>query len=175
VTAYLVGQADLAWAEDITPVYSPFEASIELLKQGQAGAVILPEPNVSLLESQPDIYISLELAHEWNRYNPGDAGYPQVGSFVNANWAGEHHQQIEQFNQALTEAIALVERDPSGSVEAVKNSYKIPPEILLKSLNRTGYTMLTGQVMQQTIANYYVTIGKPLDETFSDFYYLSAQ
>jgi ABC-type nitrate/sulfonate/bicarbonate transport system substrate-binding protein len=58
-TAYLASQEGLTWKTDLKPVYSPFDASIELLKQGKATAVVLPEPNVTLVEGQPNIFISL--------------------------------------------------------------------------------------------------------------------
>lgn len=169
---YFAKQAGLTWKEDITPVYSPFESSIELLKQGKAGAVVLPEPNVSVVEKQPNIYVSLSYFDEWNKNQSTEQGYPQVGAFVNREWAQTHGDDITRFNQALADAILAVQQDPAAAVEAVKTNYKLPAEILLTSLSRTHYTLVTGQEMQNAIQTYYSVIGKPLDENFSAFYYL---
>ena len=39
---------------------------MELLKQGKATAVALPEPSVSLIEKQPNLYISLNYRALWD-------------------------------------------------------------------------------------------------------------
>lgn len=174
-TAYLAGVEGLAWKADLQPIYSPFDASVALLKQGKLSAVVLPEPNVSLVENQPDVYISLNFYDAWNKANPGASGYPQVGTFVNTEWAKTHSAEIAAFNQALTEAILQVQQDPAAAVETVKASYKLPAEILLKSLSRTRYQMISGAEMQQAIETYYRVIGKPLDETIKGFYYTAGQ
>jgi NitT/TauT family transport system substrate-binding protein len=172
VSAHLAQKSGLLWGQDLTPVYAPFDSSVELLKQGKADWVVLPEPNVSLLEGQPNIQISLSLYDEWNKAHPGEDGYPQVSSFVNANWAKEHAQTINDFNQALADAIVMTQQNPSAAVDAAKGQFKLPQAILLKSLSRTRYHMLTGAKMQDAINHYYLTIGKPLDEKFAAFYYL---
>jgi NitT/TauT family transport system substrate-binding protein len=175
VITFLAGKAGLKYKEDLSPIYSAFDSSVQLLKEGKATAVVLPEPNVSLVEGQPNIYISLSLYDEWNKVTGTNAGYPQVGSFVNSNWAKSHSDEIAAFNQALSSAITSVEKDPAAAVDSVKANYKLSPALLLKSLNRTHYTLMTGQAMEDSISNYYQVIGKPLDEKFSAFYYLPAQ
>ncbi len=175
VTVYLAGVEGLTWKTDLQPVYSPFDASVTLLKQGKLTAVVLPEPNVSLVENQPNVYISLSLYDAWNKANPGANGYPQVGTFVNTDWGRTHGAEIAAFNQALTEAIAEVQKDPAAAIETVKANYKFSAEILLKSLSRTRYELVTGTDMQQAIETYYRMIGKPLDETVKGFYYSADQ
>ncbi len=86
VMQFLVEKQGLTWKSDVNPIYSPFESSIELLKQGTATAVILPEPNVTLIEDQPNIYISLDLFDEWNKETGSTQGYPQVAAFVQPEW-----------------------------------------------------------------------------------------
>lgn len=174
-TSYLASKEGLTWKSDLTPVYSPFDASIELLKQGKATAVVLPEPNVTLVEGQPDIYISISLFDEWNKYAGNTDGYPQVGTFVSPEWAAAHPAQVEEFNQALTDAIAFVESNPSEAVAAVKDNYKLPAPKLEKSLSRTHYNLVTGTDLQTAINGYYQLIGKPLDENDSAFYYIPAK
>ncbi len=174
-TAYLASQEGLIWKTDLQPVYSPFDASIELLKQGKAAAVVLPEPNVTLVEGQPNVYISLSYFDEWNKYAGNDAGYPQVGSFVSPEWATAHPDQVAAFNQALGDAIQYVQSNPEGAVQSVKENFKLPSEKLLKSLNRTHYTFMSGSDLREAINNYYKVIGKPLDESDTAFYFLAAQ
>lgn len=175
VTAHLAQQANLNWPDDFKPVYMPFESSIELLKQGKAGAVVLPEPFVSLLESQPKINISLSYFDEWQKAHPEDAGYPQVGALVNPDWAQANAAQIEQFNQAMAAALNSIEKDPAAAAEAVKSNYKFPAPVLLKSLNRTRYHLVSGDEMRQSITAFYTEIGKPLDESYAKFFYLPAK
>jgi len=174
-TAYLTAMEGLTWKTDITPVYSPFDSSIELLKQGTATAVVLPEPNVTLVEGQPNIYISLSYFDEWNKFSGNSDGYPQVASFVAPDWAAAHPQRIEEFNQALADAIASVQQDPAAAVESVKDNYMLPAAKLLASLNRTHYMLTTGIVMQTAIENYYQMIGKPLDENNKNPFFFSAK
>ena len=170
VCSYLAAQEGLTWKSDIQPVYAPFTSSVALLKEGEAKAVILPEPMVSVVENQPDVYISLSLYDLWNQYQPEDQGYPQVASFVNPEWAEAHPETVAAFNQALDEAIQSVQENPEAAVEIAAEYFSFPEPVLLKALSRTTYHLYTGSEMQQTIENYYAVIGKPLDETFSDLY-----
>ena len=175
VTAFLAEKAGVTYKEDLSPVYAQFDSSVELLKEGKAQAVILPEPNVSLVEGQPNIYISISLYDAWNQATGSTDGYPQVGSFANSGWAANHADQIAAFNKALGEAITEVQDDPATAVDSVSSQFKLPAAILKKSLDRTRYHLLTGQEMADAINNYYTVIGKPLDEKYSAFYYLAAQ
>lgn len=175
VMQFLVEKQGLTWKSDVNPIYSPFESSIELLKQGTATAVILPEPNVTLVEDQPNIYISLDLYDEWNKETGSTQGYPQVAAFVQPEWAAANGEAIGAFNQALSEAVEYVQQNPDAAIDAVQSYYKLPAEKLAKALSRTRYLFMSGEEMQSSVENYYQTIGKPLDETFADFYFISAQ
>jgi len=175
VTAYFAQQAGLKWPDDFKPVYMPFDSSVELLKQGKAGAVVLPEPYVTLLENQPGIFISLSYYDEWEKSHPKDDGYPQVGSLVKAEWAQNHAAQITRFNDALSAALSAVKQDPASAVDAAKTHYKISADLLLKSLNRTRYHMLTGDEMRQSISTYYDVVAKPLNENDAKFFYIAAK
>lgn len=175
VTAFLAEKAGLTYKEDLKPVYAQFDSSIQLLKEGKAQAVVLPEPNVTLVEGQPNIYVSISLYDAWNKATGTSDGYPQVGSFVNSTWAADHAAEISAFNAALQDAIDNVQNDPQTAIAAVSSNYKLTAGQLLSSLNRTRYHLLTGQDMQDAIDNYYQVIGKPLDEKYSAFYYLAAQ
>jgi ABC-type nitrate/sulfonate/bicarbonate transport system substrate-binding protein len=173
ISSYLTAKDGLVWKVDVHPVYSPFDASVSLLKQGKVTAVVLPEPVVSTLAGQPNVYVSLSLYDLWNQYNPGAQGYPQVVSLVNSQWAADHSAEITQFDQALSAGIQSVGKDPASAVETAKGYFKFPAAILIKSLSRTHYQLTTGKEMQQSIENYYQVIGKPIDEKDSGFYYLA--
>jgi NitT/TauT family transport system substrate-binding protein len=175
VSAYFAAQEGLTWKEDITPVYSPFDSSVALLKEGKAAAVVLPEPFVSLLEGQDNIFISISYFDQWNKANPQYQGYPQVGTFVNTQWAAGHTEQIAQFNQALADAIAQVEADPQTVVDVVAASYSFPPKILLNSLGRIHFDLISGAEMKDRIERYDTTIGKLQNEIDAAFYYLPAK
>lgn len=174
-TSFLAEKAGLQYKTDLTPVYSVFDSSVQLLKEGKADAVVLPEPYVTMVEGQPNLSISLSYFDEWNKATGTDKGYPQVGSFVNSEWAKTHAQDIAAFNQALSDGIAEAQSDPSAAVAAVKSNYKLTPELLQKSLARTRFNLVSGQDLEDTINNYYQVIGKPLDEKFSAFYYLTSK
>lgn len=175
VMQFLVEKQGLIWKTDVSPVYSPFESSIELLKQGTATAVILPEPNVTLVEGQPNIYISLDLCDEWNKETGSTQGYPQVAAFVQPDWAAANSEIIGEFNQALSESVEYVQQNPEAAIVEVQSYYKLPAEKLTKALSRTRYIFMSGGEMQSSVENYYQIIGMPLDETFADFYFISAQ
>jgi NitT/TauT family transport system substrate-binding protein len=174
VMKYLVTSAGLTWKSDVTPVYSPFDSSIELLKQGKAEAVVLPEPSVTLVEGQPNVFISLDLAEEWNHQTGMSSGYPQVATFVNPDWAAKNGDFLNEFNNALQKAIQSVQKDPESAIKQVQDHYKLTPDKLLKSVSRTRYLLSTGTEMKTTIENYYQTIGSPINENFSDFYFGTA-
>lgn len=171
VVGFLAASEGMTWKEDISAVYSPFESSIELLKQGKADAVVLPEPMVTLVEGQPNVFISLDLAKEWNRSTGSQHGYPQVASLVNPDWAAENEAFLRDFNSALASAIQSVQEDPQAAIDQIKDQYKLSPGKLMTSVSRTRYLLLSGSEMQASIESYYQTIGKPLDENFSDFYF----
>lgn len=174
VMQYLVTANGLEWKTDVTPVYAPFESSIALLKEGKLDAVVLPEPSVSLVSDVPNVYVSLDLAGEWDEATGVVGGYPQVASFVSSEWSSAHVDTINAFNQALQTAILQVEADPSAAVDQVKEYFKIPAEKLTNSLSRTRYSYVAGEEMQSDIELYYAVIGVALDESFKGFYFIAA-
>lgn len=174
-TMFLAGQEGLVWGSDFKPVYSPFDASVALLKEGKARAVVLPEPFVTLLEKEPNLFISLDYFADWNQATGTQAGYPQVGAFVTAEWAAQHPDELAAFNAALADAIQLIQENPAEAVASVKDNFKLPEAVLLRSLERTHFSLLTGEALAQDVTGYYELIGKPLDDNYADFYYLPAK
>lgn len=174
-TSFLAGKEGLKWGEDLKPVYSPFDASVALLKQGKAKAVVLPEPFVSLVEGQPGINVSLDLYKSWNDATGQTNGYPQVAAFVKRDWAAAHAEDLAAFNAALNDAVKFTIENPDKAVAQVKGNFKQPEKILLKAVSRMHYEVLTGAAMQKSVSGYYELIGKPLDDKYKDFYYIPAK
>jgi len=152
---------------------------VELLKQGKAAAVALPEPYVSLVEGQEHVFISLNYKEKWDALTGSTNGYPQVNAFVKRDWAASHGDLIARFNDELANALQLVRQDPAAAVEQTKaenapgtsQGCGFPPEVLLASLRRTDWFFSRSDEMAQSIRRYYQIIGKPLDETFDAFFY----
>ncbi len=178
MTSFLAKQEGLVWKEDLKPIYSPFPASVQLLQQGKAKAVVLPEPFVSMLQDKEklqdkeNIFVSLDYRQEWDTQTNSTNGYPQVVTLVNPNWAKANHELITQFNQLLTEAIAEVRQNPAVVVEQTATNFSFPPKVLQNSLSRTSFAMLIDEALATSITHYYQTIGRPLDDnSFKSFFY----
>lgn len=170
-TQYLAQQEGLTWKEDLKPIYSPFAASVELLKQGKAAAVALPEPFVTQVEAQPGVFVSFGYKAKWDALAGNRDGYPQVAAFVNKDWAGTHTDMIAAFNTELAAALRLIQDDPAAAVAQAQDALGFPPQVLAVSLRRTDFALTTGADLAQQVRSYYRTIGKPLDETFDAFFY----
>jgi NitT/TauT family transport system substrate-binding protein len=171
ITQFFVEQEGLTWKQDIKPIYSSFLSSVELLKQGRVANVALPEPYVSLVEKQQQVFVSLNYRQEWDALTGSADGYPQVGTFVRQDWAAAHPDLIAQFNDELVNALQIIEQDPAAAVEQTQAELGFPLEVLLSSLQRTDFSLSESGKMAQEIRRYYQIIGKPLDETFELFFY----
>jgi NitT/TauT family transport system substrate-binding protein len=170
-TRFFVEQEGLTWEQEIKPVYSSFLSSVELLKQGRAANVALPEPYVSLVEKQDQIFVSLNYKEKWDALADSSDGYPQVAVFVMKDWAAAHPDVIAQINDELANALQLIQQDPMAAVEETQADLGFPPEVLLSSLQRTDFCFSGSDEMEQGIKRYYQIIGKPLDGTVEPFFY----
>jgi NitT/TauT family transport system substrate-binding protein len=175
VTRFFVEREGLVWREEITPVYSPFPASVELLRQGKATAVALPEPFVSLVEGEEGIFVSLNYEERWEALTEDENGYPQVGTFVLRGWAAEHEVDIARFNAELEEAVALTREAPAEAANVAGEKLAFPPTVLLSALERTTFAPRCGAELELAVRDYYRTLGEPLDESFEAFFYGDAQ
>jgi NitT/TauT family transport system substrate-binding protein len=175
ITQFFVASEGLTWKTDIQPVYLPFASSVELLKQGKATAVALPEPYVSLIEGQPNLFISLDYRARWDALTGAQNGYPQVGSLIRRDWAAAHGDVIARFNAAMAAALSTIAQDPAAAVAQTQAQMGLPTEVLRASLARTDFAFTQADEMAQDIQGYYRTIGRPLDETYGPFFYRGAQ
>ena len=129
---------------------------MELLKQGKAAAVALPEPFVSLVESQPNIDISLNYREQWDRATGSSNGYPQVTPFVMRDWAASHPDVIARFNDEIAAALKTIQQDPAAAVEQTKAQLGLPEQVLRSALGRTdllssarmGWQRLSGAIIR---------------------------
>jgi NitT/TauT family transport system substrate-binding protein len=171
ITQFFAEHEGLTWKQDIKPIYSSFLSSVELLKQGRVANVALPEPYVSLVEKQDQVFVSLNYKQEWDALTGSANGYPQVATFVKKDWAAAHPDLIAQVNDELANALHMIEQDPAAAVEQTQAELGFPPEVLLSSLQRTDFSFSDSGKMAQEIQRYYQIIGRPLDETFDPFFY----
>jgi NitT/TauT family transport system substrate-binding protein len=171
MTRFLAERDGLKWGEDIKPVYAPFPSSVELLKQGKATAVALPEPSVALVAGQPDIFVSLDYRALWDAATGSADGYPQVTPFIKAEWAAANAEFIGRFNGEVEAALKVIAEDPERAVAETQEALGLPAPVLTSALERTGFAFLEGEALAQTIRDYSATIGEPLGEKYDAFFY----
>lgn len=170
ITRFFALQEKLQWEADIQPKYAPFPSTVNMLLNNKINYAALPEPHVSkLIEANSDIKISLSYYKLWNYYTPEEDGYPQVAAFIKSD-----HQPdlsfLENFNQALQEGIDFTRNYPDSAIGIAGSQLKFPPKILKASLTRTRFTIYTEAKLKDEIHSYYQILGKPLDETYQDFF-----
>ena len=171
VTRFFVEQAGLQWETDVRPVYAPFTSSVELLKQGRADVVVLPEPFVSLIEGRADLHVSLSYRELWDTLIGSDSGYPQVTPFVTREWAAANADLVARFNDEVAAALASIEADPAGAVAQTHEALGLPEPVLAAALSRTDFAYIGGAELPEAIRGYYEAIGKPLDAIYDAFFY----
>ncbi len=174
-TRFFIEREGLVWKQDINVAYAPFTSSVELLKQGKAIAVALPEPSVSLIEQAPDIYISLGYRPLWDDATGSGNGYPQVAPFVNQGWAAGHPEVIRRFNEEVAAALETIQGDSIAAAAQTHDALGLPVSVLNAALARTDFAFISGDALSRAVRDYYQTIGKPLDESFDAFFYRSPQ
>jgi NitT/TauT family transport system substrate-binding protein len=176
VTKFFVKQEGLDLKNDFKVVYSPFPAMLELLKKGQAKAVALPEPSVTIALTQGNGVLSFGYKDRWDELTGGITGYPQVGTFVKMSWAVTHQDLLQRLNQELANALQLIRDNPQQAVALTKSQFQFAEPVLLTSLTRTAFDLKIGQALKQDIIRYYQLIGTPLDEqAFNAFFDLDSQ
>lgn len=172
ITSFFISKEGIDLFKDFKPTYSVFPSSVELLKQGKAKAVILPEPFVSIVENVKNIYISLSLKNLWEKYTGIENGYPQVGTFVKNDWLKNNTNFIEKLNNELKKAIEFIKNNPEKASCIAAPYFAFPESILLKALKRTSFYFEKGNELKNDIINYYKILDKPLDENFNNFFYI---
>ena len=175
ITRFFMEQEGLDPEQDFEIVYSPFQASVELLKRGKADVVVLPQPLATIAAMQEDIFLSFSYKDKWEQVTNLPGGYPQVGTFVKQDWAAEHPALIRRLNDAIEQALELIEQEPAQAAALTKDAFQFPEKILSASLKHIYFSLDRSQNLKDAIMHYYSLLGQPLDETFDTFFYLDPQ
>lgn len=172
IVKFFAEKDGLVYKKDIIPIYAPFASSLELLKQGKAEVVALPEPFVTMASSVPNVYVSFGFKEYYEKLTGMKNGYPQVGAFSMKVWAINNLDYIKQLNIELAKAIEFIQKDPAAAAKIASPYFKFPEPILLKSLSNTSFSLSYGNNLLNDVFNYYKSIGSPLEPQFKDLFFL---
>jgi len=172
IIKFFVEKDGLVYKKDITPIYAPFASSLELLKQGKAKVVALPEPFVTMASSVPNVYISFSFKEYYEKLTGKKNGYPQVGAFAMKNWAINNLDYIKLLHQELLKAIELVQKNPTEAVKIAAPYFKFPEPVLLKALSNTTFNLSYSTALLDEVYSYYQSIGMPLGAEFKDLFFI---
>ncbi|MCF7885518.1 MAG: hypothetical protein K9M80_03400 [Candidatus Marinimicrobia bacterium] len=170
VTKFFIAQEELSWNTDIKPQYAPFPSTVNLLLNNKIKHAVLPEPFVSrVINSNQNIKISFSYYKMWNKYTKQNNGYPQVATFIKADKKLDK-QLLTTLNNALRKSIEFTTNYPDSALKIVKPKFKFSKNILQDALIRTHFQLFAGDTLKDVVRNYYQILGKPLDETYQDFF-----
>lgn len=172
IVKFFVEKDGLVYKKDITPIYAPFASSFELLKQGKAEVVALPEPFVTMSSSIPNVYISFGFKEYYEKLTGKNNGYPQVGAFAMKSWAINNIDYIKLLHTELAKAIELIKKDPNQAIKIAAPYFKFPEPVLLKALSNTTFSLSYSTDLLNEVFSYYQTIGNPLGEEFKDLFFI---
>ncbi len=176
ITTYFIRHQGLRVPEDIRFRYSPLEASVELIRQGKIQAAVLPEPYGSLMLSRGiAIHPSLDYYQLWKESTGQSNGYPQVVLIAKSEWSALNSAYIQRLHRMIREAMIRIEQNPDEALEIAGDSFHLPQAVLRSSIQRIRYQFISEHEMEQAIYAYYRIIGKPLNESFKNIFYLPAQ
>ena len=170
-TRFFVEQAGLQYGVDVKPIYAPFDTSTAFIKNGDDAIVAMPQPAATAMAAQECGHLGASFYDTWNAITGDTDGYPQVGAFAKAEFASAHPEWVQAFNQAVAKAIADLQANPEAAVNEVADKFSFPAPVLLQALQATRFTVQSDQAMKDSVIHYYVTIGKPLDESYEAFFY----
>ncbi|NMC67453.1 MAG: ABC transporter substrate-binding protein [Spirochaetales bacterium] len=172
IVKFFVEKDGLVYKKDITPVYSPFPSSLELLKQGKAEVVALPEPFVTMASSIPNVYISFGFKDYYEKLTGKKNGYPQVGAFAMKNWAINNIDYIKLLHAELAKAIELIKNDPQTAIKIAAPYFSFPQPVLLKAIGNTSFNLSYSNELLNEVFSYYQSIGIPLDPQFKELFFI---
>ncbi|MBN2546884.1 MAG: ABC transporter substrate-binding protein [Spirochaetes bacterium] len=171
ITKFFILSEGLKWG-DFKPVYSQFQSSVELLKNGKAKVVPLAEPFVSIVEKNQNIKVSFSYYDRWVEITGNKKGYPQTGTFIKKQWAEKNSNYIKKLNNEIKKAVIEINNNPEKSSKLLSGKLNVSDEILLSATRRTVFNMLYSKELKNEIEIYYKAIGKPLNENYKEFFYI---
>jgi NitT/TauT family transport system substrate-binding protein len=172
IVKFFIEKDGLAYKKDITPIYSPFPSSLELLKQGKAEIVALPEPFVTMASSIPNVYVSFGFKEYYEKLTGKKNGYPQVGAFAMKSWAINNIDYIKLLHAELAKAIELIKNDPQTAVKIAAPYFSFPQPVLLKAIGNTTFSLSYSNDLLNEVFSYYQSIGMPLDPQYKELFFL---
>lgn len=172
VSRFFIEKEGLNYGKDIKIKYSMPYATRQLLIKGKAKHAPLPEPLVTALVLSGKSRIAFSYKDHWQKITGKKMGYPQLGSFVKSDFIKNEEQYIVLFHQELQKAIRLSTNHPGTAILQTRNHFQFPQAVLALALKRSSFLLLTSGPLEKEVKDYYSIIGKPLDETYKDFFYI---
>jgi NitT/TauT family transport system substrate-binding protein len=172
IVKFFIEKDGLVYKKDITPIYSPFPSSLELLIQGKAEIVALPEPFVTMASSIPNVYVSFGFKEYYEKLTGKKNGYPQVGAFAMKSWAINNIDYIKLLHAELAKAIELIKNDPQTAVKIAAPYFSFTQPVLLKAIGNTTFSLSYSNDLLNEVFSYYQSIGMPLDPQYKELFFL---
>ncbi len=158
VLNYLLAENNLLVDEDVMVNYA-FEHS-ELATSVAAGdtkVAILPQPFVtSVMLSNPDVRIALNLNDEWQTVNENVSSLPMGAIIVNKSFATEHPEVIEQFMTEYKVSVDFVNNDPLEAGKLIEKFGILPKAALAtKAIPNCSITLIPAQEAKADVMKFY--------------------
>lgn len=158
VLNYILTKNGIDPEKDVEIVYLAEHA--ELASQMTSGDVaigMLPVPNVtSVLMSNPDVRIALNLTEEWNKAAGGDSVLSMGCVIVNKKFAEENKDSVNTFLDEYKASIEFANSNIEEAAEYMEKAEIIPKkQVAMKAIPDANITFIEGEQMKTQILNFY--------------------
>ncbi len=158
VLNYILTKNGIDPEKDVEIVYLAEHA--ELASQMTSGDVaigMLPVPNVtSVLMSNPDVRIALNLTEEWNKAAGGDSVLSMGCVIVNKKFAEENKDAVNAFLDEYKASIEFANSNIEEAAEYMEKAEIIPKkQVAMKAIPDANITFIEGEQMKTQILNFY--------------------
>lgn len=158
VLNYILTKNGIDPEKDVEIVYLAEHA--ELASQMTSGDVaigMLPVPNVtSVLMSNPDVRIALNLTEEWNKAAGGDSVLSMGCVIVNKKFAEENKDAVNAFLDEYKASIEYANSNIEEAAEYMEKAEIIPKkQVAMKAIPDANITFIEGEQMKTQILNFY--------------------
>lgn len=158
VLNYILTKNGIDPEKDVEIVYLAEHA--ELASQMTSGDVaigMLPVPNVtSVLMSNPDVRIALNLTEEWNKAAGEDSVLSMGCVIVNKKFAEENKEAVNTFLDEYKASIEFANSNIEEAAEYMERAEIIPKkQVAMKAIPDANITFVEGEQMKTQILNFY--------------------
>ncbi|MGN0596037.1 MAG: ABC transporter substrate-binding protein [Ruminiclostridium sp.] len=158
VLNYILTKNGIDPENDVEIVYLAEHA--ELASQMTSGDVaigMLPVPNVtSVLMSNPDVRIALNLTEEWNKVAGEDSVLSMGCVIVNKKFAEENKEAVNTFLDEYKASIEFANSNIEEAAEYMERAEIIPKkQVAMKAIPDANITFVEGEQMKTQILNFY--------------------